>query len=461
MSGIAEVLHNLGYHVQGSDVEENTNVQRLRRLGISIFMGQAAKHVQNAAAVVFSSAVAQNNDELIQARAMGIPVVRRAEMLGELMRLRRAVAVAGSHGKTTTTSLAAALLDQAGLDPTVINGGIINAYGSNARSGAGEWIVVETDESDGSFAKLSAAICIVTNIDPEHVDHFQNYESLVASFGTFVSNIPFYGVAILCLDHPVVASLAHQTTDRRVLTYGFSPQADVWTEKYQLEKRGASFSVRFSEKCVARYPDLLATPKQRETWSDFFLPMIGKHNIQNALSVVALALELKLEPSTLRLAFQAFAGVGRRFTILAEARGIRIVDDYGHHPVEIRATLEAARIVTPGRLWAVIQPHRYTRLKNLFSEFLGVLSCADYTFITPLYSAGEPPLPGISHQELVQAAQERSLEVAATDAPEALVAELLPKLAEGDTVVFLGAGTISRWAHVFAEAFEEKRLKSA
>ncbi|MDR0406500.1 MAG: UDP-N-acetylmuramate--L-alanine ligase [Holosporales bacterium] len=453
MSGIAEVMHNLGYSVQGSDLDENANVRRLSRLGIPVFIGHKAVHVQDAAAVVVSSAIAKDNTELVHARDLGIPVVRRAEMLGELMRLRRAIAVAGSHGKTTTTSLAAALLDQAGLDPTVVNGGIINAYGSNARLGAGEWIVVEADESDGSFSKLPATICIVTNIDPEHVDHFKNYDTLIAAFGQFISNIPFYGMAILCADHPVVASLARQTTDRRVITYGFLPQADVFAGKYQLEARGIRFSVQFSEKCVARYPERLAHTTQRAAWSDFFLPMMGKHNIQNALAVVALALELKLAPEDLRLAFKAFMGVSRRFTILAEAGNVRIIDDYGHHPVEIRATLDAARAMTSGCLWAVIQPHRYTRLKNLFPEFLDVLCFADRTFVTPLYTAGESPITGIGSLELVNAAQERSLSVGYSASPEDLKAAVLPYLKAGDTVVFLGAGTVSHWAHAFAEEF--------
>ncbi|MDR2416777.1 MAG: UDP-N-acetylmuramate--L-alanine ligase [Holosporales bacterium] len=453
MSGIAEVMHNLGYCVQGCDMEENTNVRRLRRLGVPVSIGHSAQHVQGAAAVVISSAVARDNIEVSQARALGVPIVHRAEMLGELMRLRRAIAVAGSHGKTTTTSLASALLDQAGLDPTVVNGGIINAYGSNARLGTGEWIVVEADESDGSFSKLPATICIVTNIDPEHVNHFANYGALVDAFAQFISNIPFYGVAILCADHPIVASLSRQTTDRRVITYGLSSEADVSAKTYHLEKRGVRFSVQFSEECCTRYADQLTVASQQAAWSDFFLPMIGKHNIQNALSIVALALELRLSPEDVRLAFRSFMGVGRRFSILAEEDNIRIVDDYGHHPVEIRATLEAARGITPGKLWTVIQPHRYTRLYNLFPEFLEVLELADRTFITPLYTAGEPAITGVGSLELVQKARERSLSVSYTETPKDLQAVVLSQLQSGDTVVFLGAGTISHWAHSFSEAF--------
>jgi UDP-N-acetylmuramate--alanine ligase len=453
MSGIAEVMHNLGCSVQGCDVEENANVRRLKRLGVPVSVGHAAGHVQNVAAVVVSSAVAQDNVEVAHARALGVPVVRRAEMLGELMRLRQSVAVAGSHGKTTTTSLAAALLEQAGLDPTVVNGGIINAYSSNARLGAGEWIVVEADESDGSFSKLPATICIVTNVDKEHVDHFKNYDALISSFAQFISNIPFYGVAILCADHPVVASLARQTTDRRVVTYGLTPEADVSAESYQLENRGVRFSVRFSEKCRAKYADQLNHSTQQAVWSDFFLPMMGKHNVQNALSVVALALELRLSPEDLRLALQSFLGVGRRFTVLTEANAIRIVDDYAHHPVEIRATLEAARSITKGRLWAVIQPHRYTRLHNLFLEFLEVLDLADQTFVTPLYTAGESPITGISSSEFVQKAQQRRSSVQYVTSLEELQSTVLPQLKPEDTLVFLGAGTISRWARAFVEAF--------
>jgi UDP-N-acetylmuramate--alanine ligase len=452
MSGIAEVMHNLGYCVQGCDIDENANVRRLKRSGISVSIGHSIEHVQDVAAIVVSSAVTHKNAEVDQARALGIPVVRRAEMLGELMRLRHAIAVAGSHGKTTTTSLAAALLDQAGLDPTVVNGGIINAYGSNARLGTGEWIVVEADESDGSFTKLPATVCIVTNIDPEHIDHFANYEALIDAFAQFISNIPFYGAAILCADHPVVASLARQTTDRRVITYGLSSDADVSATSCSLERDGVRFTVHFSEKCRAKYADRLENVADA-AWSDFFLPMVGKHNIQNALSVVALALELKRPPEDVRLAFQSFMGVGRRFSILAEANRTRIVDDYGHHPIEIRATLEAARSVTSGKLWAIIQPHRYTRLHNLFREFLDVLNLADRTFVTPLYTAGETAIKGVSSLDLVQKAQERALAVEYVETFEDLKKAILPQLQSGDTVVFLGAGTISQWAHTFAEAF--------
>src|SRR5690625_4019679 len=358
MSGIAEVLHNLGYRVQGSDLAESPNVQRLRSFGISVAIGHAAGNVEQAQVVVISSAVKADNPEVAAARELFLPVVRRAEMLSELMRLRWAIAVAGSHGKTTTTSLIAQLLDAAELDPTVINGGIINAYGTNARLGEGDWIVVEADESDGSFTRLPATIAVVTNVDAEHLDHYGSVEALHSAFETFLANIPFYGLALCCIDHPTVQALIARIEHRRIVTYGFGPQADVRGENIRFESEGSGF-------------DLVLSGREHRNLriADLFLPMLGQHNVENALAVCALAIEMGLEEATLRRALETFDGVKRRFTKTGEAGGITVIDDYAHHPVEIRAVLRAARQATQGRVIAVVQPHRSSPLRDLLEAF--------------------------------------------------------------------------------------------
>jgi UDP-N-acetylmuramate--alanine ligase len=438
MSGIAEVLITLGYTVQGSDLKGSKITERLERLGARVFIGQAAENLAEAEVVVISSAIKPGNPELEEARRRGLPVVRRAEMLAELMRLKSNIAIAGTHGKTTTTTLVATLLDAGGIDPTVINGGIIHAYGSNARAGAGEWMVVEADESDGTFNRLPATIAIVTNIDPEHMEHWGTLENLRKGFTDFVSNIPFYGLAVCCTDHPEVQALVGRLTDRRVVTFGFNAQADV-----------RAVNLRYAGG-VARFD--IALNQEGTVIADCTLPMPGNHNVSNALAAVAVARHLGMSGDAIRAALAGFKGVNRRFTKVGEVNGVTIIDDYGHHPVEIAAVLKAARQAvadTPGaRVIAVHQPHRYTRLSSLFDDFCACFNEADVAGIAEVYAAGEAPIPGASRDDLVRGliahGHRHALAVESEDALEALVrAETKP----GDIVVCLGAGTISAWAN--------------
>ncbi|MDE2197771.1 MAG: UDP-N-acetylmuramate--L-alanine ligase [Rhodospirillales bacterium] len=437
MSGIAEVLHTLGYSVQGSDISDNANVKRLRESGIMVAIGHAAGNLGQARVVVTSTAVKADNPEVQAARARLIPVVRRAEMLAELMRLKWSIAVGGSHGKTTTTSLIAAVLETAHLDPTVINGGIINAYGSNTRLGAGDWMVVEADESDGSFLRLPATIAVVTNMDPEHLDHWGTGEAMIAGFHQFVQNIPFYGFAVLCIDHPAVQQMIPHLADRRVITYGFSPQADVRAEGLKADKMGASFEVYVSDRARGRGRKL----------GPFRLPMLGQHNVQNALAAVAIGIEMDIDDATLRSAFAGFRGVKRRFTKTGEAGGITVIDDYGHHPVEIAAVLKAARQAGARDVVAVVQPHRYSRLASLFEEFCTCMNDAGTVIVADVYAAGEAAIAGVSRDALVEGLRARGhRSVAPLGGPEHL-AEMIHAVARpGDYVICLGAGTITQWA---------------
>ncbi len=442
MSGIAEVLHTLGYAVQGSDIADNANVRRLREAGIQVMIGHDAANVARAQVVVVSTAVRADNPEVLAARRRLVPVVRRAEMLAELMRLRWAIAVGGTHGKTTTTSLVACVLEAAGLDPTVINGGIINAYGSNTRLGEGEWMVVEADESDGSFLRLPATIAIVTNMDPEHLDHWGTAEAMVAGYDQFVANVPFYGFAVLCIDHPGVQAMIPRLSDRRIVTYGFSPQADIRAERMVMDKLGATFEVVVTDR--ARNLTRRMGP--------YRLPMLGAHNVQNALAAVAVAVEMDVDDATLRSAFASFKGVKRRFTKTGEAGGITIIDDYGHHPVEIAAVLKAARQAGARDVIAVVQPHRYSRLASLFTEFCTCMNDAGTVIVADIYAAGEAPIPGATRDALVdglRASGHRS--VVPLPAPEHL-AEMIHAIAKpGDFVICLGAGNITAWAGALPE----------
>jgi UDP-N-acetylmuramate--alanine ligase len=437
MSGIAEVLHNLGYAVQGSDIAEGANVKRLREAGIAVSVGHGAENLGAAQVVVVSTAVKPDNPEVQAARARFLPVVRRAEMLAELMRLRWAIAVGGTHGKTTTTSLVAAVLETAKLDPTVINGGIINAYGTNTRLGSGDWMVVEADESDGSFLRLPATIAVVTNMDPEHLDHWGTAEAMVAGYHQFVENLPFYGFAVLCLDHPGVQQMIPHVADRRIITYGFSPQADVRAERIVADKLGATFEVVVSDRQRGR------TRKM----GPFRLPMLGQHNVQNALAALAIGIEMEIDEGTLRSALATFRGVKRRFTKTGEAGGITVIDDYGHHPVEIAAVLKAARQAGSRDVIAVVQPHRYTRLSSLFAEFCACMNDAGTVIVADVYAAGEQPIPGVTRDALVEGLRARGhRSVVALPGPEHL-AEMVNAIAKpGDYVVCLGAGTITGWA---------------
>ncbi|WP_371054697.1 UDP-N-acetylmuramate--L-alanine ligase [Rhodosalinus sp. K401] len=434
MSGIAEVLVNHGYTVQGSDLKQSPITERLAGMGVRVFEGQRAGNLDDAEVVVISSAIKPGNAELDEARRRGLPVVRRAEMLAELMRLKSNVAVAGTHGKTTTTTLVATLLDAGGLDPTVINGGIIHAYGSNARMGQGEWMVVEADESDGTFNRLPATIAIVTNIDPEHMEHWGDFARLKQGFHDFVSNIPFYGLAVLCTDHPEVQALAGRLTDRRVLTYGFNAQADVRAVNLRYERGEAHFDV--------------ALQAEGRMIEGCRLPMPGEHNVSNALAAVAVARHLGISRAGIRDALAAFRGVNRRFTKVGEVGGVTIIDDYGHHPVEIAAVLRAARQSGEGRVIAVHQPHRYTRLSSLFEDFCGCFNEADVVAIAEVYAAGEDPVAGASRDDLVAGLIRHGHRHArAIGGEEDLVRLVREEAQPGDMVVCLGAGSISAWAN--------------
>jgi UDP-N-acetylmuramate--alanine ligase len=441
MSGIAEVLMNLGYTVQGSDASDNANVKRLRDKGAKVFVGHKAEHVDGAEVLVVSSAIKRDNPELVAAREKRLPVVRRAEMLAELMRLKSCVAIAGTHGKTTTTSMVAALLDAGNFDPTVINGGIINAYGTNARVGLGDWMVVEADESDGTFLKLPADIAIVTNIDAEHLDHFKTFAAVQEAFRAFIENVPFYGFAVMCTDHPIVQRVVGRIEDRRMITYGENPQADVRLIDLDNEGGRSKFAVQFRN----RAGELV------HTIADLMLPMPGRHNALNATSAIAVAHELKMSDDAIRKALAGFGGVKRRFTRAGEWNGVTIIDDYGHHPVEIAAVLKAARESTKGQVIAVMQPHRYTRLQSLFEPFSTCFNDADAVIVAEVYPAGEAPIEGFDRDHLVAAVRARGHRqvIALPEQPQ--LAGIVKGLARpGDYVVCLGAGNITLWAYSLA-----------
>jgi UDP-N-acetylmuramate--alanine ligase len=438
MSGIAEVLHTLGYSVQGSDISESPNVQRLRDMGIEVSVGHREENLGGAQVIVVSTAVKSDNPEVIAARQRLIPVVRRAEMLGELMRLKWAIAVGGTHGKTTTTSLVSAMLDAADLDPTVVNGGIINAWGTNARLGKGDWMVAEADESDGTFLKLPAVIAIVTNIDPEHLDHYGTFDNLRDAFDAFVENIPFYGFAALCIDHPEVQAMIPRVSDRRLITYGFSPQADVRAVDITTETSGTGFDVVVTDR---------KRGKERQI-PDLFLSMVGQHNVQNSLAAVSIAVEMGLSDDVIRKALKNFEGVKRRFTKTGEVDGITVIDDYGHHPVEITAVLAAARQAAKNRVIAVVQPHRYSRLENLFEDFCTCFNDADVVLVADVHAAGEEPIEGIDRDALAAGILHHGhREVEILESPDALPAVVNRIAGSGDLVVCLGAGSITQWAN--------------
>ncbi|PKR60257.1 UDP-N-acetylmuramate--L-alanine ligase [Thalassospira lohafexi] len=445
MSGIAEILHNLGYSVQGSDISDNANVQRLRGLGITVFVGHEAGNITDANVVVISTAVKSDNPEVIAARADMIPVVRRSEMLAELMRLKAAIAVGGTHGKTTTTSLVATMLDAAGLDPTVINGGIINSYGTNARLGDGDWMVVEADESDGTFVKVPSTISVVTNIDPEHLDHWKDFDQLREAFKNFVQNIPFYGFAVLCIDHPEVQALIGRVTDRRIFTFGFSPQADVRATNVRTNISDSVFDVVIRER----------VDSEERIIKDVRLPMVGDHNVSNSLAAITVALELGIPDEKIVSAFDGFTGVKRRFTKTGEVDGVTIIDDYGHHPVEIKAVLKAARQATQNNVIAVVQPHRYSRLHDLFEDFCTCFNDADNVIVADVYEAGETPIEGASRDALVEGLRNRGhRHVSALEGPEKLAEVIAAAAKPGDLVVCLGAGSISAWANALPAQLE-------
>ncbi|MBR0551132.1 UDP-N-acetylmuramate--L-alanine ligase [Stakelama marina] len=449
MSGIAEVMHNLGYSVQGSDVADGYVIEGLRKRGIPVHIGHDAENVADVAVVVVSTAIKRGNPEVEAALERRVPVVRRAEMLAELMRLKSTVAVAGTHGKTTTTSMVAALLDAGNIDPTVINGGIINSYGSNARLGASDWMVIEADESDGSFLRLDGTIAVVTNIDPEHLDHYGSFDAVKDAYVEFIENVPFYGAALLCLDHPEVQSIIPRVADRRIVTYGFASQADIRGINVTPQGGGNRFDV------VIRSRD-----GDTRTIEGVELPMAGRHNVQNALAAIGVALELGCDDETIQKGFAQFGGVKRRFTKVGELeRGggtVSIIDDYGHHPVEIRAVLSAARESAFGRVIAVMQPHRYSRLNDLMEEFAQAFNDADIVLVTPVYAAGEQPIEGVDSAALIEGLKRRGHHaVMAVEDQDDLAEKLRNLIANGDLVVCLGAGDITKWAAGLADAIEQ------
>lgn len=442
MSGIAEVLVNLGYPVQGSDASDNYNLDRLRKKGAKVSVGHKAENVDGAEVVVVSTAIKRDNPELMAARERRIPVVRRAEMLAELMRLKSCVAIAGTHGKTTTTTMVATLLDAGGLDPTVINGGIINAYGSNARLGAGDWMVVEADESDGTFLKLPTDVAIVTNVDPEHLDHFKTFEAVQDAFRAFVENLPFYGFAVMCIDHPVVQNLVGKIEDRRIITYGENPQADVRLLDLTPMGGGSKFKVAFRDRKTGAVHEI----------ADLMLPMPGRHNASNATAAIAVARELGVSDEAIRKAIAGFGGVKRRFTKTGEWNGVTVIDDYGHHPVEIAAVLKAARESSTGKIIAVVQPHRYTRLQSLFEEFCTCFNDADAVVVAEVYAAGETPIDGIDRDHFVGGLRAHGHREVIPLPGASELAGIVKGLAKsGDLVVCLGAGNITQWAYALPD----------
>ncbi len=437
MSGIAEVLHNLGPRVQGSDQADSANVQRLRDKGIEVFVGHTADNIGDAEVVVVSTAIKKNNPELVAAREKPLPIVRRAEMLAEPMRFRNAIAIGGTHGKTTTTSMVATLLEAGNLDPTVINGGIINAYGTNARMGEGEWMVVEADESDGTFLKLPADVAVITNIDPEHLDHYGNFDAVRAAFRQFVENVPFYGFGVMCLDHPEVQALVGRIEDRKVITYGENPQADVRFSNVRIDGTRSVFDVEIRRRRTGKI----------FSFKDLVLPMPGRHNVSNATAAIAVANRLGISEADIKKGLASFGGVKRRFTLTGEANGVQVFDDYGHHPVEIKAVLKAAREACKGRIIAVHQPHRYSRLSSLFDDFAHCFNDADTILLAPVYAAGEDPIEGASSEALVSAIKAAGHRDARfLEKREDLASQVAAIANPGDFVVLLGAGNITQWA---------------
>jgi UDP-N-acetylmuramate--alanine ligase len=427
MSGLAEILHTLEFDVSGSDLRENDITRRLAVMGVRIDIGHRPENIRRSDVVVFSSAIAQDNPEVLEARACGIPVIGRAEMLAELMRVKYGVAIAGSHGKTTTTSLVATVLRAAGLDPTVVVGGKMAALGSNARLGAGDLLVAEADESDGSFLLLTPTVAVITNVDAEHLDHYGTHEKIKDAFVEFASRVPFYGLAVMCLDHPHVQDILPRIT-RRHVTYGISTQADY-----------SARSIRYSGLVTS-----FRAFRRGEMLGDFTLSMPGTHNVLNCLAVIAVADELEVPLDVTQSALATFSGVGRRFSIVDEVLGITLVDDYGHHPAEIEATLDAAQKAYGRRVVVAFQPHRYTRTRDLFEGFTRAFNRADVVVVTEIYAAGEKPIAGVTAATLAQAIREHGHhDVTYVEDKKNVSAELERRVKSGDIVIALGAGDIN------------------
>lgn len=442
MSGIAEILHSLGQKVQGSDISENANVERLKNKGIPVFIGHASQNIENANLIVVSSAIRPENPELIEAKKRKLSIVHRAEMLAQIARLKFSVMVAGSHGKTTTTSLLARIFDTALMDPTIINGGIITAYGTNARLGKGDWMLIESDESDGSFLDLSPTIAIVTNIDPEHLDHYGSFDSLKKAFQTFLLKLPFYGFGVVCWDHPVVREVVEAIPNKTFISYGLHKDAQIQAVNIHVKEGKTFFDVRIN---LPQKPEVI--------WKNMSMPLYGNHNVLNALGAIAVAHKLEIPSSYIQEALNCFEGVKRRFTKTGEVEKIAVYDDYAHHPEEIKAVLQAAHSMSQGtgRIIVVIQPHRYTRLSLLMQEFAQSLESADEVYIAPVYSAGEDMIDGVSHKILAENITRKELPVVTFEKQEDLEFLLIPRLLPQDVVLFMGAGTVSQWAYAFPE----------
>jgi UDP-N-acetylmuramate--alanine ligase len=447
MSGIAEVMHRLGYKVQGSDVADSYVVEKLRKAGIPVAIGHAPENLGDAAVVVCSSAIKDHNPEMVAAAERRLPRVKRAEMLAELMRMQKTVAVAGTHGKTTTTSMVAALLDSGGLDPTVINGGIINRYGSNARLGKGDWWVIEADESDGSFLRLDGTIAVVTNIDPEHIEHYGSFDRVKDAFVEFIENVPFYGLAVMCVDDPDVQSVLARIRDRRIVTYGFSALADIRADNITVLPGGSQFDAV-----------IVARDGERRTIAGLPLSIPGRHNVQNALAAIAVAIEMGISDENIARGFEKFDGVKRRFSRVGEVGGAIVIDDYAHHPVEIRAVLAAAREGAAGRVIAAMQPHRYSRLEALMADFQNAFNDADIVFVAPVYPAGEEPIEGVDAAALAEGLRSRGHRSVKTVSDAGDLAQSLRDIvAEGDMVICMGAGDITKWAAGLADGIAKAR----
>ena len=450
MSGICEILHNLGYNVQGSDSANNANVKRLQSLGIKVIVGQKEENIDNVEVIVKSSAIKDTNPEILAGKNKSIPIIQRAEMLAEIMRLKISVAVAGTHGKTTTTSMVTSVFDSANLDPTVINGGIINRYGTNAHLGEGEWLIAEADESDGTFLKLPATVGIITNIDPEHMEHYGSFEALKKAFRDFIENLPFYGFGVLCKDHPEVSALASNIKDRKVITYGIDSQADVKAENIRIENGGSTYDIEISDKVKGG----------ARTLKNIHLPMPGRHNVLNSLAAISVAAELEFDKKVILNGFNKFQGIKRRFTKTGEVDGITIIDDYGHHPKEIAVTLQTAKDTvkeTKGSVIAVVQPHRYSRVKDLFNDFCSCFADADEVIVADIYEAGESPIDGISKDSLVDGIKKTGHKSVSGLASKDDLPEKIKKIAKsGDVVVFLGAGNITLWANELPKQLKGK-----
>lgn len=454
MSGIAEILINLGFNVQGSDLSNNQLVIRLRKLGAKIFNNHSLENISKAQVVVVSTAIKNDNPEVIEARRLKIPVVRRCEMLAEIMHLKMGIAISGSHGKTSTTSLVASILDEAGLDPTVINGGIINNYGSNARLGTGDFVVAEADESDGSFTKLPATIAVVTNIDPEHMDYFKTFDSLKNEFVKFIENIPFYGLAVVCVDSEAASEVCKRITDRRIITYGLSDNAQIRAKNISMEENGMIFDLYFddfTEKYDEVYENIVKIPT---IIKNIHLSMFGEHNVYNALAAIAVAMEIGIKKEHILKALSEFKGVKRRFSILSKHNGVTLVDDYAHHPEEMKRVVSTAKSMAKGNLYSIIQPHRYTRLQSLFDDFASCALGSSEVFVTPVYEANELPIDGINSKTLVLKMKELGINACFVESVEDLYENLIKKINTGDYVVSMGAGSITSWCSSLKEKFE-------